>query len=59
MLFTKLIKKIVTGVLLTTFIVGHMGEICVYAAEGDGSLSGNAAEEALWLWVRLVSLGIK
>ena len=47
MLFTKLIKKIVTGVLLTTFIVGHMGEICVYAAEGDGSLSGNAAEEAL------------
>ena len=47
MLFTKMIKKIVTGVLLTTFIVGHMGEICVYAAEGDGSLSGNAAEEAL------------
>jgi len=47
MLFTKMIKKIVTSALLTTFIVGHMGEICVYAAEGDGSLSGNAAEEAL------------
>ena len=47
MLFTKMIKKIVTSALLTTFIVGHMGEICVYAAEGDGSLSENAAEEAL------------
>ena len=47
MLFTKMIRKIVTGALLTTFIVGHMGEICVYAAEGDGSLSENAAEEAL------------
>ena len=47
MLFTKMLKKIVTGVLLTTFIVGHMGEICVYAAEGDGSLSENADEEAL------------
>ena len=47
MLFTKMIKKIVTGALLTTFIIGHMGEICVYAAEGDGSLSENAAEEAL------------
>ena len=41
MLFTKMIRKIVIGALLTTFIVGHMGEICVYAAEGDGSYSGD------------------
>ncbi|MCR5210291.1 MAG: hypothetical protein K6C99_08775 [Lachnospiraceae bacterium] len=47
MKFRRKIQEIITGVLLISVLAGQISEIKVFAAENEGSLSDNSAEESV------------